>query len=53
MFGMWPLVLMLLVTLLAETNRVPFDLSEGESELTSRYSVKYSAMPFALFSYDN
>ena len=40
---------MFLVTLLAETNRAPFDLSEGESELVSGYNVKYSAMPFALF----
>ena len=48
-FGMWPLALMFLVTLLAETNRAPFDLSEGESELVSGYNVEYSAMPFALF----
>ena len=50
---MWPLALMFLVTLLAETNRAPFDLSEGESELVSDYNVEYSAMPFALFSWLN
>ena len=40
---------MFLVTLLAEANRVSFDLSGGESELVSDYNVEYSAMPFALF----
>lgn len=40
---------MFFVSSLAETNRPPFDLTEGESELVSGYNVEYSAMTFALF----
>ena len=40
---------MFFVSALAETNRVPFDLTEGESELVSGYNVEYSSMSFALF----
>lgn len=48
-FSLWPLAFIYLVSMLAETNRAPFDLSEGESELVSGYNVEYSSMPFALF----
>lgn len=47
--SLWPLAFIYIVSMLAETNRAPFDLSEGESELVSGYNVEYSSMPFALF----
>nr|YP_009258854.1 NADH dehydrogenase subunit 1 [Cynoglossus zanzibarensis]AID59746.1 NADH dehydrogenase subunit 1 [Cynoglossus zanzibarensis] len=45
----WPLAMMWLVSTLAETNRAPFDLAEGESELVSGFNVEYAAGPFAMF----
>nr|YP_010000794.1 NADH dehydrogenase subunit 1 [Eulacestoma nigropectus]QOD96706.1 NADH dehydrogenase subunit 1 [Eulacestoma nigropectus] len=47
-FSCWPLAMMWYVSTLAETNRAPFDLTEGESELVSGFNVEYAAGPFAL-----
>lgn len=48
-FPAWPLAMIWFISTLAETNRAPFDLAEGESELVSGFNVEYAAGPFALF----
>lgn len=53
--GVWyvvpllPMFFVFVVSILAETNRPPFDLPEAEAELVSGYNVEYSGMGFALF----
>lgn len=49
LFPLFPLAIIMFISILAETNRTPFDLPEAEAELVAGYNVEYSSIIFAMF----
>jgi NADH-quinone oxidoreductase subunit H len=48
-FPLLPLAIIFFISMIAETNRTPFDLPEAEAELVAGYNVEYSSIIFAMF----
>lgn len=49
LFPLFPVSVIFLVSILAETNRAPFDMAEAEAEIVAGYNLEYGSVVFALF----
>ena len=48
-FLLFPVCIIFFISILAETNRAPFDLAEAEAEIVAGYNLEYSSIIFAMF----
>ena len=48
-YPLFPLCIVFFISILAETNRTPYDLAEAEAELVAGYNIEYSGILFATF----